>query len=291
MNRNSHIEPQQATGPNSTRQSHPSILPGNNNKSGMSGAVGFTGGVGGYPTPIGHQSDLSFVMSLVEDLSQVLQTNQALTAGVVDRMGKIREKAKLSNLKNEDIIAAAATELNEESKNIEKENLELRCALETSEKDRKENWKLAVQGANILTDITEKMHRFKEQHEVDTIIWHRNYRKQLAAEREENLNLRCQINDMKSAACRANETLRQARRFMNDNDELHELRVQNISLRQEKRYWKRLALPLISDDDPEWSDDDDLIDSEEKKRLVAQQLRRIRIERDGPDINDLPQII
>ncbi|EPQ67307.1 hypothetical protein BGT96224_1785 [Blumeria graminis f. sp. tritici 96224] len=111
MNRNSHIEPQQATGPNSTRQSHPSILPGNNNKSGMSGAVGFTGGVGGYPTPIGHQSDLSFVMSLVEDLSQVLQTNQALTAGVVDRMGKIREKAKLSNLKNEDIIAAAATEL------------------------------------------------------------------------------------------------------------------------------------------------------------------------------------
>ncbi|EPQ67308.1 hypothetical protein BGT96224_1785B [Blumeria graminis f. sp. tritici 96224] len=81
---------------------------------------------------------------------------------------------------------------------------------------------------------------------------------------------------MKSAACRANETLRQA---------------QNISLRQEKRYWKRLALPLISDDDPEWSDDDDLIDSEEKKRLVAQQLRRIRIERDGPDINDLPQII
>ncbi|CCU76317.1 hypothetical protein BGHDH14_bgh01341 [Blumeria hordei DH14] len=250
MNRNSHIEPQQATGPNSTRQSHPSFSPGNNNKSGMSGAVGFTGGVGGYPTPIGHQSDLSFVMSLVEDLSQVLQTNQALTAGVVDRMGKIREKAKLSNLKNEDIIAAAATELNEESKNIEKENLELRSALETSENDRKENWKLAVQGANILTDITEKMHRFKEQHEVDTIIWHRSYRKQLAAEREENLNLRCQINDMKSAACRANETLPEST---------------NISLRPRKRYWKRLALPLISDDDPEWSDDDDLIDPEERK--------------------------
>jgi hypothetical protein len=29
-----------------------------------------------------------------------------------------------------------------------------------------------------------------------------------------------------------------------------------------------MALPLIPDDDSEWSDDDDLIDPEEKKRLA-----------------------
>jgi hydroxylamine reductase (hybrid-cluster protein) len=154
------------------------------------------------------------------------------------------------------------TPTTEDSKNLEKENSELRKALEKCEYDKKENWKLACHGANILADITEKMHRFKEQSESDTLAWHKNYRKQLADEREENLNLRNQINDMKAAACRANEHLRQMRRFVTDHDEWHELRVQNVALRQEKRFWKRLALPLLLDDDSEFSDDDDLIDPE-----------------------------
>jgi len=104
---------------------------------------------------------------------------------------------------------------------------------------------------------------------MDTLAWHKNYRKQLADEREENLNLRNQINDMKAAAARANDSLRQMRKFVTDNDKWHEIEVQSIALRQEKRFWKRLALPLIADDDSEWSDDDDLIDAEEKKRLAA----------------------
>lgn len=150
----------------------------------------------------------------------------------------------------------------EDSKNLEKENSELRKALEQAEYDKKENWKVAVHGATILADILEKMHLFKEQHEHDTLAWHKNYRKQLEHEREENLNLRNQINDMKAAACRANGHLRDMRRFITDNNEWHELRVQNTALRQEKRFWKRMALPMLADDDSEWSDDDDLIDPE-----------------------------
>jgi hypothetical protein len=138
----------------------------------------------------------------------------------------------------------------------------LRKALEKAEYDKKENWKLACHGANILADVTEKMHKFHEQTDADIHAWHKNYRQQLLAEREENLALRNQINDMKAAACRANEHLRQMRRYVTDHDELHELTVQNIALRQEKRFWKRMALPLIPDDDSEWSDDDDLIDPE-----------------------------
>lgn len=110
------------------------------------------------------------------------------------------------------------------------------------------------------------MHKYKEQHEKDTLAWHKNYRKQLADEREENLNLRNQINDMKAAACRANGHLRDMRKHINDHDELQELRTQNHQYRMERRYWKRMALPLIADDDSEWSGDDDLIDPEEKKR-------------------------
>lgn len=167
----------------------------------------------------------------------------------------------------------------EESENIEKENSILRRALEESEYDKNENWKLAVHAANILTDLTDKLHRYKEQHEIDTLAWHKNYRKQLAAERGENLNLRCQLDGLKAAASRANQNLRDMRRFITDKDEWSELRIQNSALRQEKRYWKRLALPLIPDDDSEWSDDDDLIDVEEKKRLHYHEMsKRVRDE-------------
>ena len=41
----------------------------------------------------------------------------------------------------------------DDSKNLEKENSELRKALELSDYDKKENFKLAVHGANILADI------------------------------------------------------------------------------------------------------------------------------------------
>jgi hypothetical protein len=167
------------------------------------------------------------------------------------------------------------------SENIEKENSELRKALEKTLIEKKENWKLAIHGANILSDVLDKMHTFKSQHEADTLAWHRNYRKQLADEREENQNLRDQIADMKAAASRANDHLRKMRRFVTDHDELHELRVENVSLRQQRRLWKRKALPLIPVDDSEWSDDDDLVDPEEKKRKLADDVEKERKDREG----------
>ncbi len=44
-------------------------------------------------------------------------------------------------------------------------------------------------------------------------------------------------------------------------------RVDDRARRQELRFWKRMAMPEIDDDDPFWSDDDDLIDPAEKERL------------------------
>lgn len=171
----------------------------------------------------------------------------------------------------------------EETKNLEKQNSDLRTSLEKSEYNKNENWRLAIYGAQIMSDISEKLHRYKEQHEKDTLAWHKNYRAQLAAEREENLNLRQQINDMKAAANRANAHLRDLRKWQNDNDEMQELRSQVQQYRLSTRYWKRMALPLLEDDDEEFSDDDDLIDPEEKKRdeekaefakLAAERMQR-----------------
>ncbi|KAK0108395.1 hypothetical protein ONS95_003205 [Cadophora gregata] len=249
MNYQNYIDSPGGSGSN-PRQAPPSPSQGMPN--GMNGGMGMGGGMVGYPTPAGHQSDLNYVMSMVEELSSVLKANAALTAGVVDKMGKVRLKAQHLNLTNDELVAVVASELNEDSKNLEKENSDLRKALELSDFDKKENFKLAVHGASILADITEKMHRYKEQHEIDTLAWHTNYRQQLEHEREENLKLRCQIDDMKAAACRANGHLRDMRHYLTDHDELNELRVQNTQYRQERRFWKRKALPMIPDDDPEY---------------------------------------
>lgn len=73
------------------RQAPPSPSQGMNHTNGMNGGMGMGPGMVGYPTPAGHQSDLNYVMSMVEELSAVLRQNQQLTANVVEKMGKVRE--------------------------------------------------------------------------------------------------------------------------------------------------------------------------------------------------------
>ncbi|TVY82617.1 hypothetical protein LSUE1_G003117 [Lachnellula suecica] len=271
------------SGPSNPRQAPPSPSQGMNHQNGVNGGMNPGTALIGYPTPAGHQSDLNYVMSMVDELAGVLRMNQQLTANVVDKMGRVREKAKHLSLNNDELMAAAAGEMNDEGQNLDKEVSDLRKALEDAQYNRHENFKLAVHGAEILNDIAEKVHKFKATHEADTLAWHKNYRKQLADEREENLRLRNEMNDLKAGACRANGHIRDMRRYLTDNDERHELRVENHRLRTEKRFWKRLALPLIPDDDSEWSDDDDLIDSEEKKRLEAALREKERLAKEELD--------
>jgi hypothetical protein len=97
------------------RQAPPSPSQGMNHTNGMNGGVGMGGGMVGYPTPAGHQSDLNYVMSMVEELSAVLRQNQQLTANVVEKMGKVREKASTMNLTNDELVAVVAAELNGKS--------------------------------------------------------------------------------------------------------------------------------------------------------------------------------
>lgn len=277
------------TGPN-PRQAPPSPSQGMG-QNGMNGGMGLGGAMVGFPTPAGHQSDLNFIMNMVEELSGELSRNRVLVGDIVEKMGKVRAKAKNMDLSNDELLTIAASELNSKhslpqcvpakltestvsSENLEKENSELRKALEKARHGERENWKLAYHGANILRDIADKMHEFKANHEKETLQWHSNYRKQLEIERAENLLLRDQIQDKIATAARANEHLRQMRRYVTDHPELHELRVENDFLRKDRRSWKRMALPLIPDDDSEWSDDDDLIDPEEKKRKAAEEAEK-----------------
>lgn len=94
------------------RQAPSSPSQGAQHTNGMNGGMGMGGGMVGYPTPAGHQSDLNYLMNMVEELSGVLALNQRLTNGVVEKMGKVREKAQNMNLSNDELLQMAAMELN-----------------------------------------------------------------------------------------------------------------------------------------------------------------------------------
>lgn len=99
-------------GSSNPRQAPPSPSQGLTHTNGMNGGMAGGAALVGYPTPAGHQSDLNYVMAMVEELSGILRMNQQLTANVVDKMGKVREKAKNMDLSNDELIAVVAQEMN-----------------------------------------------------------------------------------------------------------------------------------------------------------------------------------
>lgn len=146
-------------------------------------------------------------------------------------------------------------------------------SLEKAKHSRDANAALLTQFANALAGMLKQFHEYKARHVADMASWHRSYRAQLDEARRENSRLREQMAAMQAHASTANETLRRFRRAYDDegNPARREARVREIALRQEVRFWKRLAMPALDDDDPYWSADDDVVDVAEKERLVQLQ--------------------
>lgn len=101
-----------AGGQASNRQAPPSPSQGMNHANGMNGGMNAGGGMVGFPTPAGHQSDLNYIMQMVEDLSRQLETNQRITSSVMEKIGQVRERAKNMDLNNDELIALVASEMN-----------------------------------------------------------------------------------------------------------------------------------------------------------------------------------
>lgn len=121
--------------------------------------------------------------------------------------------------------------------------------------------------------MLKQFHEYKTKHVTDVATWHRSYRKQLAEARDENSRLREQIWQMQRHAGQANENLRDFRRKYDEDEARWDRRVDEKAIRQELRFWKRMAMPELEDDDPYWSDDDDIIDPAEKERLQELELK------------------
>ncbi|KAK3359022.1 hypothetical protein B0T25DRAFT_531744 [Lasiosphaeria hispida] len=233
---------------------------------GMNGG-NMPGAMVGLPTPAGHQAELNYIYGMVEELSRQLAQNQRALEDVVSGVGRVRSRARSQSLGNEELINAAADDVRAQEPNLDALVSLLTEALEKAKCSRDANAALLSQYASVVASMLKQFHDYKAKHVADVAAWHRNYRTQLAEARAENCRLREQIWEMQAHAGSANELLRMFRARYDEDEARWERRVDAKAHRQELRFWKRLALPMMPDDDPCWSDDDDLIDTAEKRRL------------------------
>ncbi|KAG6012864.1 hypothetical protein E4U43_007611 [Claviceps pusilla] len=247
------------------QQLHPIAMNSINGGGGMPG--GGAAPIPAAPTPAGHQAELNYIYGMVEELSRQLADNRRVTEEIVNGLGRVRNRAKTQNMSNDELILSAAADLEAENQNLDTLVSVLSEALEKANFSRDANAALLSRYANALALMLKQFHEYKAKHVADVAAWHRSYRSQLDEARQENSRLREQIWEMRTHAGRANESLRQFRRKYYEDERRWDQRVENTALRQELRFWKRMAMPELEDDDPYWSGDDDLIDSAEKERL------------------------
>nr|RBR02822.1 hypothetical protein FVER53263_09237 [Fusarium verticillioides] len=225
------------------------------------------------PTPAGHQAELNYIYGMVEELSRQLAENRRVTEDIVNGLGRVRNRARAQGVSNSQVIENAADDINGQEQNIDALVSLLTESLEKAKFSRDANAKLLSQYANAMANLLRQFHEYKTKHVSDVAAWHRSYRKQLADARDENARLREQIWQMQAHAGRANESLREYRRKYDEDEGRWNKLVDEKAHRQELRFWKRMAMPELDDDDPYWSDDDDIIDPAEKQRLHELDLK------------------
>ncbi|KAJ0343402.1 hypothetical protein COL922a_000134 [Colletotrichum nupharicola] len=230
-------------------------------------------GMGGVPTPAGQQAELNYIYGMVEELSRQLAENRRVTEDIVSGLGRVRSRARTQGVNNDDLIHNAADDINAQEQNLDTLISILSESLEKAKYSRDANATLLAQYATVLAAMLKQFHEYKTKHVTDVAAWHRSYRSQLAEARAENSRLREQIWEMQERAGKANELLRTFRRKYDEDETRWDRRVEDVAARQELRFWKRMAMPEVGDEDPCWSDDDDLIDSAEKERLKELEQR------------------
>ncbi|KAK1654773.1 hypothetical protein BDP81DRAFT_389809 [Colletotrichum phormii] len=224
-------------------------------------------GMGGVPTPAGQQAELNYIYGMVEELSRQLTENRRVTEDIVSGLGRVRSRARTQGMGNDDLIHNAADDILAQEQNLDTLISILSESLEKAKYSRDANATLLSQYATVFAAMLKQFHEYKAKHVTDVAAWHRSYRSQLAEARAENSRLREQIWGMQERAGKANEVLRKFRRKYDEDETRWDRRVEDVAARQELRFWKRMAMPEVSDEDPCWSDDDDLIDPAEKERL------------------------
>ncbi|KAI8624968.1 hypothetical protein F5Y19DRAFT_279213 [Xylariaceae sp. FL1651] len=232
------------------------------------GAAAAAGAIAVGPTPAGHQAELNIIYGMVEELSRQLAENRRVTEDIVSGLGRVRNRAHERGLGNEELLGEAADELFAQEPNLEAMLSILTESLDRAKQSRDANFTLLATYAKVFESIINQFHAYKQKHVADVAAWHHSYRAQLAEARAENCRLREQMWEMQEHASHANDLLRDFRKKFDENESRWDKRVREKARKQELRFWKRMAMPEVDENEEGfWSDDDDIVDPEEKKRL------------------------
>ncbi|KAI0148834.1 hypothetical protein GGR57DRAFT_230659 [Xylariaceae sp. FL1272] len=232
------------------------------------GAVAAPGAMAVGPTPASHQAELNLIYGMVEELSRQLAENRRVTEDIVSGLGRVRTRAHDRGLTNDELLGEASDDLFAQEPNLEAMISILTESLDRAKQSRDANFTLLASYAKALENMINQFHAYKQKHVADIAAWHHSYRNQLAEARAENCRLREQMWDMQEHASRANDMLRGFRKKIDEDEGRWDKRVRERARKQELRFWKRMAMPEIEDDEEGfWSDDDDLVDPAEKERL------------------------
>ncbi|KAI0406571.1 hypothetical protein F4802DRAFT_558324 [Xylaria palmicola] len=220
------------------------------------------------PTPAGHQAELNIIYGMVDELSRQLAENRRVTEEIVSGLGRVRIRAQERGLGNEELLGEATDELFAQEPNLEAMLSILTESLDRAKQSRDANFTLLATYAKVFEGIINQFHVYKQKHIADVAAWHRSYRAQLAEARAENCRLREEIWEVQEHASRANNHLREFRKKFDESEARWDRRVREKATKQELRFWKRMAMPEVDENEEGfWSDDDDLVDPVEKERL------------------------
>ncbi|KAI0206997.1 hypothetical protein F4808DRAFT_454904 [Astrocystis sublimbata] len=248
-------------------------MQGNGAGAAAAAAAAAAGAMAIGPTPAGHQAELNIIYSMVDELSRQLADNRRVTEEIVSGLGRVRNKARERGLANDELLGEATEELFAQEPNLEAMVSILTESLDRAKQSRDANFTLLATYAKVFEGVINQFHAYKQKHVADIAQWHRSYRSQLAEARAENCRLREQMWEVQEHASHADTMLREFRKKFDEDESRWDKRVRDRAMKQELRFWKRLAMPEIDDDEPDfWSDDDDLVDPVEKERLRKVEL-------------------
>jgi len=78
---------------------------------GVNGGANMAAMAAPAPTDAGHQAELNYIYGMVEELSRQLADNRRVTEDIVSGLGRVRSRARSHGLANDDLMAAAADDL------------------------------------------------------------------------------------------------------------------------------------------------------------------------------------
>ncbi|KAF2005533.1 hypothetical protein P154DRAFT_518300 [Amniculicola lignicola CBS 123094] len=199
----------------------------------------------------GQQTDMNYLWSVVQQLSQVLEENRAQTQGIVRGVETLRERGV------EDGVLPSLPQVNGEiNASTNPQLTHAQAELSVAKTSIAQLTGLLTDYENALTLLLDKLRPYAYTQTSTTISLHKHYQALLETERATNLQLRLEHAEWQTGLGRVAEYARTALKMQNEGE--LGLKRECKALREENRVLRRMAGLAAREDDG--SDDEEHVE-------------------------------